>query len=502
MYKKRFTKWGFQKNAKRSTSAAQTWAVGSGCRKAASSHFSTKSWSLVSPATSPCLSFHDTLMSSFMTSVHTYSIAFFESMQAPDGHFLSLQQQSILQQPRAEETDEISYAFKLAIELLDRGYGSFAGRMARKAFLLVEDMLTLDGPVIMWNLFELFHHMAKLGHMQLFQMLLTHLIGLVNCRRPKIHPLATMLHDLRDLVTSLSSLVSISGSSRATRASSILLQCPSTDNKRDPSIAGIQLFSHALSSLLERAWILNAAILLKHFDHRLFRIYFHVHWDLCSIRPPIAIFGALKQWLGHVEQQQTFSTAMEAPVDQVIFNSSLSQKLLPPYQDTPPPQDYEALHTSSIAALWKYGSSILSEDPENVNTTVLLRILAGLFTAETLERWSTAVAQFDPKSSTMTQISRVHASNVACAIQTLTNLNSEHVGEEVWQSLDAAERIRSIVALREYAHGNAYPRIVGDMWRLQDALVAAGKDKESWEVGQTISRRIEGYIQDMPTYSV
>ena len=301
MYKKRFSKWGFQKNSKRGATAVLTWSGKSEYRKAASSWLSEPR-AFIFLATSPSPGPHDALMLNFMASVQTYSMAFFESVQEPGGLLLTYQQQSPLLQPRPEETEEIIFAFKLAIELLDRGQGSLAGRMARKAFLLVEDILTLDGPVMVWNLIELLHQMVKLGHVQLFQMLLTHLIALVDGSKSKSHPLTAMLHSLQGLVSSLSSLVSTPGSSAATSSGSTPSPSPSTDNETDTTVAGVGLFSSAVSSLLERAWILNAEILFNHFDHRLFQVYFHIHWDLCSIRPPAAIFGALKQWLRHIEQ--------------------------------------------------------------------------------------------------------------------------------------------------------------------------------------------------------
>ena len=192
---------------------------------------------------------------------------------------------------------------------------------------------------------------------------------------------------------------------------------------------------------------------------------------------------------------------MEAPGAKEIFDFTSVEQLLPPYNITSPPQDYKALHKSSIAALWKHGGSILSGSPETVDTNVLLRILAGLFTADTLERWSTGVAQSELASGARMQMSRVHASNTACAMKTLTDLNSNHVGDEVWQSLNAVEQIRSIVALREFAHGKTCPRVVRDMWQLQDVLVAAGEYEEAQEVGQSVSRRIEEYMQDIPAYS-
>ena len=67
---------------------------------------------------------------------------------------------------------------------------------------------------------------------------------------------------------------------------------------------------------------------------------------------------------------------------------------------------------------------------------------------------------------------------------------------------DTVERIRSIVALREYAHAETDPQVVREMWLLQDALVAAGEYVEAQEVGRTVFLRLEKYIQDIPVDSV
>jgi hypothetical protein len=147
--------------------------------------------------------------------------------------FFESQQQFPIGQLRPPETKELSFAFKLVIDLLDRGHGDLAGRMARKAFLLVEDMLTLEGPALVWNLLEMMHYMVTLRHAQLFHILLAHLIALADGQMTETHPLPAMLRGLRELVGTMTTV--------------------------DP-----WPLSSALSFLLERAWILNAEILFNH----------------------------------------------------------------------------------------------------------------------------------------------------------------------------------------------------------------------------------------------
>lgn len=76
----------------------------------------------------------------------------------------------------------------------------------------------------------------------------------------------------------------------------------------------------------------------------------------------------------------------------------------------------------------------------------------------------------------------------------------EHGGDGA--PADAVERMRSVVTLREYADGETDPQVVREMWRLEDALVAAGEYGEAREVGHTALRRLEMYIQDIPVDAV
>src|SRR5882757_579569 len=226
MYKKRFTKWGFQKNSRRSAAAVQT-LMKDEFRQGASRKPGPPE-ELGSLPSFPGLGHDEGLMLMFLTSVRICSVAFFEPMQSHDG-FLASQQRPPANHPWPEQTDEISFTFKLVMDLLDRGHGNLAGRMARKAFLLVEDMLTIEGPALVWNLLEMMHHMVALRHQQLFQMLLVHLTALIDGRMPKSHPVSAMLRGLRRLVASLTSVMSTSESSVPTSSSSLSPSpCPST----------------------------------------------------------------------------------------------------------------------------------------------------------------------------------------------------------------------------------------------------------------------------------
>ncbi|KAK5460831.1 hypothetical protein LTS15_002894 [Exophiala xenobiotica] len=517
MYKKRFAKWGFQKNSRRSAVIVPTLTTKDECRKEASRKSGRpRELGLVLTAI-PGLGQHDGLMLMFLTSVRVCSVAFFESVQSRGGFLVSPQQRPLTDEQLPERTEKINFTFKLATDLLDRGHGRLAGRMVRKAFLLVEDMLTLEGPVLMWNLLEIMHHMVMLRHTQLFQMLLAHLLALIEGRIPNSHPVPIMLHGLRGLVTSLTRAVSIprrslptSSSSTTTTSSS---KYASIDGRGTAITTGPWLLSRALSSLLERAWILNAEILFKHLNPRLLPLYCRLHLNACSIAPPATIISTANQWFSQIGAQQISRAGTEGlhtSTEDVSGITSVEedrtlQGLLAPRLDASPPQDYETLRASSAAALWKHGNSVLAKGPGfHGDTTILMRILAGLLTDAILEEPRTPNT-----SSVTTKVSRVQAGKVACAIRTLMDLSPEHSGDGDGDGdgdgpgslSDAVERIRSVVALREYAHAETDPQVVREMWLLEDALVAAGEYGEAEEVGQDAFCRLEKYIQDIPVDS-
>jgi hypothetical protein len=500
MYKKRFAKWGFQKYSKRSAAAVQTSRAKDGCRKP------SPPGELGSMPTFPRFGHHDGLKLMFLTSVRTWSVAFFEFLQSGDGFLAFQQQQPPIDQLRSVKTVEISFAFKLVIDLLDRGHGKLAGRMARKAFLLVEDMLTLEGPALIWNLLEMMHNMVMLRHVQLFRMLLAHLIALADGRMPEAHPLSTILRSLQGLVANLTSAASSPSSPSPSFSSSS--RSASTGSDGTMITVDPWLLSRALPSLLEQAWIFNAKILFDHFDPGLIQLYCHIFWESCSINLPAAIVDAAVQWLSHIEARQKSSAAGEvyladgALASNPVEEHRMLRRLLAPRMDASLPQDYEMLRASSIAALRERGDLILSKGAGfSGDTTTLLGILASLVTAKILEGRPAVMERSSGAKNVTMNVPRIYAGNVACAIRTLMDLNIESGGGGLGASSDTVERIRAIVTLREYAQGETDPQVVREMWLLEDALIAAGEHGEAQEVGRDAYRRLENYVQDIPVVS-
>ena len=488
MYKKRLTKWGFQKNF-RSSSTPQTSSTESSCW--------TPPEDFVLVPMSPVLNHADNQMLILLTNIRTWSLSFYESVRSRD--WVS----TALQQSWPEQSEEMNFTFKLVIEMFERGHGSLAGRMARKAFLLAEDMLLLEGPALIWNLLEVMHSLMKRSHVQLFRMLLFHLISLVNRRMPAAHPLATMLRALREFVASSRRVNFIAGNSSSESSSS------STSDDKD--IAGTidiaSLCSEDLSLVLERAWILNAEILFSHFDHHLFHLYCRIHWDSCTINPPSAILGAAKQWVINNTSQKNAITTTSVSCDETDFQVSsyhTGDKMLrhllavPKYGSLP--ASYERLRKASMAVLQDQEKSILGMGACSIeDTSRMLGVLAGLVTAKTIEEWpQVAESLVAEKSAVSTRISRLQAGHVANALRTIMDLELAYKGNEAGTILDTVERNRAIVALREYAHAETDPRVVREMWLLKDALIEAGVYEEANAVDVMVYRRLERYVHDVP----
>ncbi len=437
----------------------------------------------------PELGNDDSLMLMFLTSVQIWSMSFYESVQTKNGASASVWQ------PGPEQSQQVNRTFKLVIDMLNRGHGSLAGRLARKAFLLVEEMLMLDGPALVWNMLEIMYHMVIWSHLQLFRLLLAHLMALVDCRMPKTHPLLSMLRALRALVRSLPT-------STPTPSSTFLTSpaWPRSSDRNEPRTATDSwLFSGIFLSMIERAWTLNAEILFNRFDDRLFQLYSGIYWDSCSIKPPTAIIGAAKQWLGHITLPQISSiTAKAVQTEGFVQNMPFAKdRMLQRLSETPenawPPRNYEDLRVSCVRALRDHANSILGRDVIYAgDTTVLLHILAGLVTAKFLEE--------RPASTDLPNIgrdarSRISRGQLACAVKTSIDLDAEYDGLEALS--DTVGRMRALVALREYAHAETDPRVIRDLWLLEDALVAAGEHRKAFDVKQTAYRRLEEYIQDI-----
>lgn len=503
MYKKRFTKWGFQKNSKRSTVKEGECVRVPRARRRGPGE-------IVRVPTLLELAEDDSTMLMILTNVRLWSVSFFETLQPNRSDGDNPQQIPTESQLRQFKTKEANFAFKLVIDLLDRGHGLLAGRMARKAFLLAEGMLTLEGPALVWNLLELMHYMVT-GHEQLFQILLGHLMALAREAMPGTHPFISMLRGLQRLATSLRRIGSASGPSQFSSSDS------SAGNSHS-SLIDPRLQSTNLSALLKRAWIINAEMLLHNFDPRLFPLYFRIlypTWDTCSIPAPARLIGAAKQWFCLLEAEHLLNNAAGGltvghhaikllaytlPKEDKMLESLLTPLSKGLADDST--QIYEFLRGSSITAVQDGRHSVSDKKQKlDIDSTISLRMLAVLATAKVLESTCLAGELSEAAEPTMTDVPTVDPAPVASAIRTLIGL-AEEGGADSLSSTNNVERMRAVVTLRGYGEGETDPQVVRDMWLLQDALTAAGRHEEAQEVERDAYRRMEKYIEDIPVDSV
>jgi hypothetical protein len=440
------------------------------------------------------LSRGDDLILTVLTSVRTWTVAYHESwIQSQDNTQASRPLQVPKGLPPTSSIKDTNFAFKLVTDLLHRGQGELAGRMARKAFLLVEDTLTLGSPALMWNLLEMMYHIVRQGHARLFELLVTHLLALASRQMPERHPFLAMLRGMRGLVTGLRGAASISGSSKASPSPSL----PSFPSNTEDSTSVVDslLLPGAVLSLLEQAWILNADIIINQFDPRLFELYFRINWDGCAIDPPTALVRAVDQCFNQLQDQQFFREAALAHDVEERRMARRFQSESAQINASPLP-DYKTLRAKTLTALRERKEAILKKWPTVTgDTTLSLRMLTGLATATILEG--------SPEADYPTAWPHLHAGNVACAIRTLVDLDTEAAGarRRRGELLDAVERIRAVVALRGYARGETNPETVREMWLLRDALVAAAEYEEAEEVERDAYRRIEMYVRGIPSGS-
>ncbi|KAM5360657.1 hypothetical protein ACJZ2D_013617 [Fusarium nematophilum] len=339
------------------------------------------------------------------------------------------------------DTMEDKYNFKatVIVELLKRRQGILAGRLARKAFLDVEPILQVEGPLFIWNVLEILHGMASLGESQLFRMLLLHLVSLARSHfTAQTHPVLQMLLNLQRLVD--------------------------TWGFQDSLQVGA----------LEQGWALNADVVFTRFDPRLLVMYYRLVWDSGLVRVPQERLREADRWFSVLEDKVAAGgEAVEASAHPDLEAAGEGH----------PPRDYEALKNTSLAAIQHRSTLDLREPSTKV------RVLSGLLKSRILE---------DDAKTNPPQVSRLRARVVAYLMKILVEVDQEMGFEpEI-----AIERMRSIIALRDYGQKQTGPQIVHELWLLEDLLLREGRKREAAEVRKDAFRRLEGYLDDVPVHEI
>lgn len=505
MYKKRLAKWSIHKNTPRSAAGARKLSargksdLAHGCRGGMPNRESTPNQATII-FRGPDASQRDRLTFNLLATVQAWSTTFFDSMQ---------------QQPTAATQDarNVSHAFDLVGELLKRGQGGLAGRVARRAFLLVEKMLLLDAPALVWNLLEAMHKLVAMNQTQLLKVMLAHSIALINHQRqPTTHPLHIILGALKSLVGSSAQ----SKPQRNHRLQLPLGQAVNIATSTFPTDHAIDT-QREISFLLEQAFIANASVLFDRFDPAYSQLYFNMVWDACSLNLPMSI---MSHWLNSnagaesERQPPNMSWLDRRAPSKSIFDTEpediLHQRLLVPRLDAAPPPNFSILRATSIAALRDRGRSILSE-PELLTSDGkkgrLPRAVASLLSIQFLGNSSLSNSTTPnpiAMAATRTEnVAQIDAAQVACIMRTVMDIDVATMQGAQAKSgglspIDIVNQTRVIAALRAYAHGESNPIVIHEIWLLQDALVKAGQHAEAEAVSRDAYRRLDKYLEQIP----
>ncbi len=465
MYKKRFAKWGFHKNVRRTRSKSTDDC---GPRESPSTlstspsetHHTAETPEIV--PSSPKLTISDTATLFFLTNIRIWSSTFYELAELPDRTWATIDSTAAgvplvpyhATMIREYKPESLSYSFRVVVGLLERGHGVLAGRLARKAFLQTEALLQIEGPLFVWNILEILYHMVLRGQTQLFDMLLCYLVGLARSYYPDSHPVIQVLQSLR-----------------------ILRQSWLGDS------------TPLQAAALEQGWKLNADILFSKFDPRFLLLYYRLMWDSSILKLSQDRLRDADRWFALLN--------VKFPPDDA-FLEELTGNSHPNANGVELPSNYERLKADALAAI--HGQSTLERD----EPILKIRVLSGLLKSRVLEE-TTAVYRsptpvnrnpdgiaYTPRHEA--HILRLHARILAFVIKVLMEAeDAAGCGTEA-----ATDRIRSIIALRKYGQTPVDPQIVHELWLLEELLLKGGRPIEAAAARQETYRLLEEYLNDVP----
>ncbi|PNP80564.1 hypothetical protein FNYG_06163 [Fusarium nygamai] len=444
MYKRRFTKWGFYKSKQRNVKTAcknktPTPKITSETQKWPNTTLCQSQSLILSPSPDPL----ETSSLEFLTSIHDWSNSFYESLYT-DG----LQLQNIQSSPRTAKINRydpegLSFAFRTIVELIQRGKGILAGRLTRKAFLDIENMLQVEAPLFIWNVLEIMYHMVRLGQTQLLGMLLMQLVELASNIHEMQHPVIKMLKSLQKAV--------------------YLWEKHATLEKMH---------------LLEQAWALNADIIFRNYDSRLLVMYYRLVWESSCIKLGEDQLDGLDKWFSAVKSKIPHEDSYFQQA--VLFTDPNST------EDAEPPRDYEITKALCVSAIQHRCTMTFGES----NMTSLVRL--GLLKSRVLDEIDEQSSDEIPQSHT-----RFQARVMAYLIKVLMD-----VDRELGLDVNVADRMRNKIALREFGYSSTSPQVIHDMWQLEAFLHKEGHVAEAARIRKETYKRLEDYVDQVPVNEV
>ncbi|KAF4966127.1 hypothetical protein FSARC_6178 [Fusarium sarcochroum] len=449
MYKKRFTKWGFSKNKPRSTSGnTRITPQNQKSQAIICTRPAPRQTLLVSPKLNPSAA----ASLEFLSCIHNWSTSFFESVNAYE---FSLSQNHMLAPPPGAkgnryDPEQLSFAFRIIVELIKSGQGVLAGRLTRKAFIDMEAMLHVEGPLFIWNVLEIAYTMANLGQTRLLDMLLLQLIQLASNIYDMTHPVAKMLRALRMAVYTWQK-----------------------DSKLPPV------------PVLEKAWELNASVVMKNVDSRLLLMYYRLVWDSSCIRLPAEQVKGIDNWFATLYNKVPFNDSL---FQEIVLSNHPDLLLLGPDDEIVPPKDYEAIKQICISGIQH--RSTLNYDKPEMSALVRIGLLKSRILEEAIEHSTDASI---PRYQ-LYHMQRFLARVTAYLLKVLTEVDLER-GFDVEIAMD---RMRSIIAMREFGYDTTSPQVIHDMWQLEALLRQEGHHSEASKIRGETLKRLEEYVGEVP----
>jgi hypothetical protein len=356
----------------------------------------------------------------------------------------------------AYDVEQTSFSFKLIGDLLGDDQGQLAGRLARKAFLQIEGILLLEGPLFIWNLLEILYGIVQVKQAKLFEILLIHLIRLARSYYPREHSIVQMLDSLLTLWKT--------------------------------SHNGIMQQLHAF---LEQGWLLNANMILNHLDTRLMLLYYRLVWDSVLIKLAQDKLRDTDKWFSLMIRE----VPLEAMTESV-------KHIYPAAEATPnhasfPPEDYDSLKSESINALRKRTKwDFLNPSSRFCAQSALIKIRM-LDNTEDMQRKFCSEGDNEIRvgspDSVRSKVPRLHARILAYVIKVLIAIDADRQGSNA----TTIKRLNNIIALRGYAQGEGDPQVLYEMLRLQRLLMQECKLQEAAQIKHEVQTRLEIYLHDI-----
>lgn len=443
------------------------------------------------------LTHQDNLVLALIFHVRTWNSSFYEHHKGctPDNDYLS--PPSAPPCLTAQNARNLVITFELVSDLLKRGHGDLAGRMARKAFLLAESILDTDPPALLWNLLGVIHRMLTSRHLRLLWMLLTHMTGLVEGKYTRSHPLSVTLRHLGGFVESIMN------------ESMSLAVPPVETSPSSPDSAGTTPDCHVLG-IVEKVWFLNSEMLFDHLDIGLREVYEHMKIDLCPITPPAVSPDILKRWAMQLKGSRSLEYGPESGPDAAS-----------PFEDTPssvdtlealllPPAAAEALLPDQYNVIQRQIGTVLRHVEDSIldgtskfigHAKLAIVIVAGLMLGQKLQETQSLITVLGKGSPASDEESKHHALKTACIIRMILDSQASLAEVGCYIGWDTVAMNKCIVALYDYANASLDPQALQELLALEDALIEANQMDGARHVGMNRLQRLRQYVAEIPVGS-